>query len=70
MKRFVDLKHQLVGHDSEEKSSFAFYCTVTNKFETFSGSMTWHDSEEFIEDYDSDHEDITRYLNLIPDYFN
>lgn len=71
MKRFIDLGNQTknIDYDNGERE-FAFYCTVTDRFESFSGNQTWESIESFTEDYDGK-EDITRYLGLIPkNFFN
>lgn len=65
MKRFIDLRTQLYLTDDAENNAFAFFCTVRDKFETFTGSQTWSSKEEFLEDYDGD--DVERYLALIPE---
>lgn len=61
MKRFINLGSQLYLDD--ETKSFSFFCTIKNKFETFSGCQTWDSISEFKEDFDG--EDIERYLSLI-----
>jgi hypothetical protein len=65
MKRFIDLGDQTGNIDYEAgEREFAFYCTVVDKFETFSGNQTWATKQEFIEDYVGD--ELQRFLGLIP----
>lgn len=65
MKRFIDLGDQTGNIDYEAgEREFAFYCTVKDVFETFSGSQTWTTRQEFIEDYEGD--ELKRFLGLIP----
>ena len=63
MKRFINLTNQIIDGEKE----FAFYCTVRDEFETFSGAQTWNSIKEFKQDYEGD--DLERYLNLIPEDF-
>ena len=70
MKRYIDLKDQTGNVDYEEgEREFAFYCTVTDKFEIFCGSQTWDSREELANDVkDAGREDeLERLLRLIPD---
>lgn len=62
MKRYIDLKDQII--EGNEEKHFAFFCTVSCKFEEFSGSQEWVSVKDFIEDYFGT--DIDRYLSLIP----
>lgn len=69
MKRFIDLGTQLYLTDDKEDNEFAFYCTVRDEFEMFSGSQTWESKKDFISDYG--HADgLERYLVLIPEKYN
>ena len=58
MKRFIDLTNQI----TENTREFAFYDTITNSFEVFSGSITWRNWDAFKKDYDG--EDLERYRRL------
>lgn len=64
MKRFIDLGTQLYLTDDDTDREFAFYCTVRDRFETFSGISTWATIEDFKTDYQGD--ELDRYLALIP----
>lgn len=64
MKRFIDIGEQTGDQDLGVKE-FAFFDTVTGKFESHSGSMTWATEEEFVDDYEGS--EIERYLNIIPE---
>ncbi len=66
MKRFIDLGDQIYPYS--EKPTFAFFCTVTNTFETFGGTQFWSSVDDFKEDYNGD--DIERYTSLIPEQWN
>jgi len=69
MKRYIDLKDQTGNVDYEEgEREFAFYCTITGKFESFCGVQAWTSREEFADDVkDSSREDeLERFLGLIP----
>jgi hypothetical protein len=70
MKRYIDIKDQTGNIDYEEgEREFAFYCTVVDQFEIFSGSQTWTSIEELENDVkDAGREDeLDRLLSLIPD---
>lgn len=60
MKHFVDLQGQLIG------MNFAWFDTVSDKFETHDDCMAWDTWEEFIECYAGD--EIERYEALTPDW--
>lgn len=67
MKRFIDLGYQLDIND--EIKSFAFYCTIIDRFEVFNNCCVWEDVNDFIEDMEIDNEpkdQIIRRINLIP----
>lgn len=64
MKRFVDLRA------SEAGPSFAFFCTIRDVFEEFSGSQAWTSIEDFKIDFEADGvaselSPLERYLSLI-----
>jgi hypothetical protein len=59
MKRFIDLTHQI-----HSGNKFAWYDTVVDQFEEWSGICTWETWEEFELDYTGD--DILRYRKLVP----
>lgn len=63
MKRFIDLTDQI----NDDEKLFAFYCTVKDCFESFSGSQTWDSIEGFKADYSG--LELDRYLKLIPNNF-
>ena len=69
MKRFIDLQNQTgnINYEVGERE-FSFYCTISDKFESFSDNYTWNSVQDFREDFDGDN--IQRYLNLIPEYIN
>lgn len=70
MKRFIDIGRQLHLDETDEENStaFSFYCTITGRYERFSGSQTWESISEFIEDYQAEGgAELPRYLGLIPD---
>ncbi len=74
MKRFIDLRGQILTADDEP--NFAFFCTVIDRFETFADTQEWRSLDEFIEDYKDEEKHGTylspleRYLGLIPaNYF-
>lgn len=48
MIRFVDLGTQLCEMDEEHR--FAFYNTISDHFEMFSGSQTWESWADFEQD--------------------
>lgn len=58
MKRFIDLRGQIFADEDlppdQQRPCFAFYCTVTDSFETFFTSQTWSSYEDFRDDYASD----------------
>ena len=58
MKRFVDLRGQDIG------SKFAWYDTVTDKFESFSGDQVFDTWDDFVFVYDGD--ELERYRGLCP----
>ena len=63
MKRFVDVRNQLLG------GRFCWYDTVTDEFESFNGFQvfeTWNDFEEEFEYFDEDN--LGRYRKLCPDW--
>lgn len=80
MKRFVDLGTQLycpLDENDPECWSFAWYCTVVDRFETFCDKQTWDSWEEFDLDFytywsqlGEDHHEINkrreRYFKLYP----
>lgn len=68
MIRFINLGTQLYLTNDTDGFEFAFYCTVRDVFEEFSGSQTWASKKEFIADYDGD--ELDRYLSLIPEGWN
>lgn len=69
MKRFIDIGHQMYLDDTEPKQ-FAFYCTVTDKFERFDDNDVWDSVIDFKKDYlSSGGDEIERYISLIPDGF-
>lgn len=79
MKRFIDLRGQVYNDDDlppeEQTPCFAFFCTSTDRFETFNASQEWGSIEEFTEDFDAhDHPAFgaealkDRLLNLVPSW--
>jgi len=60
MKRFIDLRGQDTG------SNFAWWDTITNKFEIHSGEQAWDKFEEFAYDYKGN--DLERYRRLTPSW--
>ena len=53
MKRFIDLGDQTGNVDYENgEREFAFYCTIMDRFETFSDTQTWSKKQDFINDYE------------------
>lgn len=63
MIRFIDLSDQICEGEKE----FAFFNTTAYAFLTFSGNQVWDTKQDFIEDYNSDSDELNRYLGLIPD---
>lgn len=59
MKRLIDLREQI-----GDGTRFAFFDTVKDEFEVFSGFQTWEYWEEFERDYDGD--ELERYRRLAP----
>ena len=71
MKRFINLGHQM-NDDKSERPQFAFYCTISGKFEKFNGSSAWDSVEDFTEDYKFgrvDYQFLNRYTSKIPESF-
>lgn len=69
MKRFINIGHQMYLDDSEP-TQFAFYCTVTDKFERFAGEDVWDNVIDFERDYwEAGGTELKRYLALIPEEF-
>jgi hypothetical protein len=69
MKRFIDLGNQTGNIEYEQgEREFAFYCTVKDCFEVFSGNYTWNSVQDFTEDYKG--EELDRFLQLIPNYID
>lgn len=68
MIRFIDLGDQII----EDYPEFAWYDTVIDKFETFSGNQTWETWSEFQNDYLAEDEyipethSLDRYRSLFP----
>ena len=62
MKRFIDLRGQHTG------CAFAFWDTVRDIFETHGGEMAWNSITEFREAFSGPHEELKRYLSLIPEW--
>ena len=70
MKRYIDLKDQTGNIDYEKgEREFAFYCTITDQFETYYGNQTWTTREELIKDvkHVGRTNELERLLSLIPD---
>ena len=62
MKRFIDLRHTDIG-------DFAFYDTIIDVFEEFSGICTWDNKQDFTTDCLGDNGDeLDRYLGLMPSW--
>ena len=69
MKRFIELGNQTGNVEYEQgEREFAFYCTVRDCFEIFSGNYTWTSVEDFKGDYVGS--ELDRFINLIPDYID
>ncbi len=47
---------------------FAFFCTVVDAFETFSGVQAWDTYAEFVDDFDGTDAECGRYIELMPDW--
>jgi len=71
MKRFVDMRQIDEAYDFD----FAWFCTVTNRFEMFNKTMVWDNWKEFESDFRHDtvelHSEIiesrvSRYEGLCP----
>jgi len=60
MKRFVDLRGQDIGEQ------FAWFNTVTDKFESFNGEQVFDTWDEFSLCYDG--ENLERYRGLCPSW--
>jgi len=58
MLRFINLDNQIARGSKE----FAWFDTVTDKFQEFNGTHVWNSWSEFVEDYDG--EDLDRYKEL------
>lgn len=58
MKRFIDLRGQETG------ANFAWWDTVVDRFEEFSGEQAWDTWEEFAAAYTGN--DLLRYERLVP----
>lgn len=67
MKVFVNVGKQIYN-EFEDNNQFCFYCTVLDKFESFSDELLFETLEQFESHYDGD--DIERYVSLIPSNFN
>lgn len=70
MKRFIDLGDQTgnIIYEVGERE-FAFYCTVTDKFETFNSNQTWSTRQDLKYDMLKDGAeatDLIRFFDLIP----
>ncbi len=66
MKRFIDMGDQI----TEGVRTFAWWDTITDRFETFLGSQKWESKESFTQDFECDYDcppKLDRYLRLIPD---
>lgn len=62
MKRFVDVSEAI----GDGLPRFAFYCTIVDRFEEFSGEMTWESWDDFARGYDGD--ELDRYRRLCPEW--
>ena len=60
MKRFIDLRNQGTGY------RFAFWDTVTDRFEQFGGEQAWDTFDEFADAHEGF--DLERYERLCPDW--
>lgn len=63
MIRFIDLTDQI----EEGVKHFAFFNTVIDGFDKFSGAQVFDSLQDFKLCYDGD--DLQRYLHLIPESF-
>ena len=62
MKRFVDLR------GAETGSNFAFYCTVTDRFQNIGGEQAWDTVEEFQQQAALYEVGADRFVALIPEW--
>jgi len=60
MKRFIDLRGQNIGE------RFAWWDTISEKFESFKGEYAFDNWEDFKESYEGD--EIYRYKSLCPSW--
>lgn len=60
MKRFVDIRNQGTG------CRFAFWDTISDTFDMFSGTQAWDSWNDFAEDYIG--KELERYRGLCPDW--
>ena len=70
MKRYIDLRDQTGNIDYQEgEREFAFYCTVTDTFESFDTTQTWTNKGDLIEDMRNSgrSSEIDRFISLIPE---
>ena len=68
MKRFIDLRGQIIDDEPPHYPMFAFYDTVVDEFERINGESTWSDRTSFFRDcrLDGRERDLSRYSPLIP----
>lgn len=62
MIRFVDISNQGIGN------RFAFYDTITDRFQDFNGEMAWNNFEDFRSNFGNGA--INRYERLCPNWVN
>lgn len=60
MKRFIDLRGQHIGE------RFAWWCTVSDTFESFKGEYAFNTWKDFVEVYEG--EQLDRYRGLCPSW--
>jgi len=65
MKRFIDLRGQLYDYDDDD-TVFAWFDTITDRFEQFGEYQVWDTWSEFERDYDG--HQLERYRGLCPDW--